>query len=235
MNFDKVRLRTIPAVVAEQIEIAIQLGRFAVGGRLPPEAKLAAEMGVSRPSIREALSALRAAGLIESRKGSGSYVLRAPSMKRENQNCAVQEHRNRYLSVVQARAALEPPIAAMAAEQSGKQDLLDLNRIIKGMYRLAQSGDVNGYLDVDKAFHLAVVRAAQNELVLEVIAPLVGYMDQSLYRVFTRHHYLTGASEHKRVVDMHAEVCTRIGEADPPKAYASMEKLWHQTREIWEA
>ena len=115
MSFEKVRLRTIPAVVAEQIELAIHLGRFPLGSKLPPEDRLADQMGVSRPSVREALSALRTAGLIESRKGSGSYVLKRPGAAAAE--LGPSRHRTRYIAVVQARAAFEPPAAAMAARR----------------------------------------------------------------------------------------------------------------------
>jgi GntR family transcriptional regulator, transcriptional repressor for pyruvate dehydrogenase complex len=79
MPFERVRPRKVSAIAAEQIVEAIQRGDFPVGGRLPSEFELAEQMGVSRPSIREALSALQAMALIESRPGSGNYVLRAPS------------------------------------------------------------------------------------------------------------------------------------------------------------
>ena len=235
MGFEKVRLHTIPAVVAEQIEIAIHLGRFPVGSRLPSEAKLAAEMGVSRPSIREALSALRAAGLIESRRGSGSYVLRAPSVESSNTGSRLREHRERYLSILEARAAVEPPIAGLAASLATDQDRHTLQKIIADMQHLVEAGEIDGYLSVDKSFHLAVAGATQNVLLVESLAPLVSYMDESLYRVFARHEYLTSFAEHRRVVEMHATVCTAICESNPQKASASMERLWTQTREIWEA
>jgi len=71
MRFSRVQSRKVSAIAAEQIVDAIHRGDFPVGSRLPSEFELAEQMGVSRPSIREALSALQAMAIIESRPGSG--------------------------------------------------------------------------------------------------------------------------------------------------------------------
>jgi len=83
MPFEKVRPRKVSAIAAEQIIEAIKNDSFPVGSKLPSEFELAEQMGVSRPSIREALSALQAVGLIESKPGSGNYVLKSPSSSDE--------------------------------------------------------------------------------------------------------------------------------------------------------
>ena len=84
MSFKKVRPRKVSAIAAEQIVDAIQRGDYPVSSKLPSEFELAELMGVSRPSIREALSALQAMSIIESRPGSGNYILRKPSSADEN-------------------------------------------------------------------------------------------------------------------------------------------------------
>src|SRR5438045_9272250 len=60
--------------IADQLRALIERGEFAVGTRLPPERDLAVQLGVSRPSVREALIALEVEGLVEVRMGSGIYV-----------------------------------------------------------------------------------------------------------------------------------------------------------------
>ena len=85
MPFEKVRPRKVSAIAAEQIVAAIKRGVFQVGSKLPSEFELAEQMGVSRPSIREALSALQAVGLIESKPGSGNYILKTPTSEEEKE------------------------------------------------------------------------------------------------------------------------------------------------------
>lgn len=75
MPFQPIEPRRIYRQIADQLRQLIQSGEFAVGSRLPPERDLAVKMGVSRPSVREALIALEVQGLIEVRVGSGIVVI----------------------------------------------------------------------------------------------------------------------------------------------------------------
>lgn len=74
MNVTPVQRTTLSAQIADHLRAAIQAGDFAEDTRLPPERVLAATFGVSRPSIREALQTLVAAGLVERRQGSGTRI-----------------------------------------------------------------------------------------------------------------------------------------------------------------
>ncbi|MDR7465382.1 MAG: GntR family transcriptional regulator, partial [Armatimonadota bacterium] len=74
MPFQRILTKKKSTHVAEQILQAIMSGQYRVGDRLPPERVLAEEMGVSRPSVREALSALQIVGVVASRVGDGTYV-----------------------------------------------------------------------------------------------------------------------------------------------------------------
>ena len=69
----------LPDQVYEQLLMQIAVGRLAAGRRLPSEPALCTALGVSRPVVRAALARLRADGIVESRRGSGSYVVRGPS------------------------------------------------------------------------------------------------------------------------------------------------------------
>jgi DNA-binding FadR family transcriptional regulator len=77
MSFDKLptyRFQKRSSIIAEQIVNKIRSGEYPQGSRLPPERAIAEQMGVGRPSVREAISALQIAGLLESRPGDGTYV-----------------------------------------------------------------------------------------------------------------------------------------------------------------
>ena len=75
MPFQRIEPRRLYRQIADQIRGLIRSGEFAAGARLPPERDLAKQLGVSRPSVREALIALEVEGLVEVRIGSGIYVL----------------------------------------------------------------------------------------------------------------------------------------------------------------
>src|ERR1043165_7777307 len=84
MPLQAVENRRLYRQIADQIAALIERGEYASGARLPPERDLAKQLGVSRPSVREALIALEVEGLVEVRIGSGIYVL-GPGVKPEGE------------------------------------------------------------------------------------------------------------------------------------------------------
>src|SRR5512145_3427466 len=101
--------------IAEQLRGLITQGEFAAGTRLPAERDLAKQLGVSRPSVREALIALEVEGWVEVRTGSGIYV--QPARQRNGGHAARNGHDTEWgpLQVMQARELVEAEVAALAA------------------------------------------------------------------------------------------------------------------------
>jgi len=235
MPFEKVQPRKVSSIAAEQIVEAIKRGDFAVGGKLPSEFELAEQMGVSRPSIREALSALQAMSIIESRPGSGNYVLRAPSLHDETHTVHLIESEAGCLEVMEARKTLEPPVAALIALKSSDGALAELRETVEIMREHAARDDFDAYFDADKSFHVALAEATGNPLVIAALAPLVRTMDQRVYREFIRHYYLRNVEDLQHVVDLHSQIVEAIERSDSGKAFAKMVEHWTRMREIWEA
>lgn len=237
MPFEKVRPRKVSAIAAEQIVEAITNGSFPMGSKLPSEFDLADQMGVSRPTIREALSALQAAGLIESKAGSGSYVrsgtFATTSIGREA--VLILENESSCLEIMEAREVLEPPIAAFVAKKGTNEHLAELEQILEEMRLQAKSGEFNPYFAADKAFHFALTEAAGNRLITAAVLPLINTMDQKLYREFTHHYYLKNVSDLEHVVDLHNEILNAIAQRNPEMAFEKMSEHWQRMREIWGA
>jgi DNA-binding FadR family transcriptional regulator len=118
--------------VAHRILAAIQEGTFPAGERLPSEQTLAEQFGVSRPSLREALSALQFAGYLASKQGFGTVVV---SKEQE-----VSDRHAPPLTVVdpvdvlQARLAIEPQVIAVAALNPDLSQLKEARAILNGMW-----------------------------------------------------------------------------------------------------
>jgi len=235
MTFEKVRPQKVSAIAAEQIVDAIQRGDYPVSGKLPSEFELAEQMGVSRPSIREALSALQAMSIIESRPGSGNYVLRRPSTSEERDAVHLIESETGCLEVMEARGVLEPPIAALVAAKATAGNLIRLKEVIGGMREYAAEDDFDSYFEADKKFHIALADAAGNALVKSALAPLLDTMEHRVYREFTRHYYLKNVDDLQHVVDLHHEILDAIEAKDEKTAFAKMVEHWDRMREIWEA
>lgn len=235
MRFSPVQARKVSAIAAEQIAAAIQRGDYPVGSRLPSEFDLALQMSVSRPSIREALSALQAMGVIESRPGSGNYVLRAPSSTDQSNAVGLIESEAGCLEVMEARGALEPAVAALAALKRDTDAVSRLRDSIARMEAFAVDNDFDAYFQADKAFHEELAICAGNPLVASALAPIIATMDQKVYRKFTRHYYLKNVSDLRHVVDLHREILQAVEGADAETARAKMVEHWSRMREIWEA
>ena len=235
MPFERVKARKVSAIAAEQIVEAIQRGDYPVSSKLPSEFELAEQMGVSRPSIREALSALQAMSIIKSRPGSGNYVLRKPSSSEESDTVHLIESEAGCLEVMEARGVLEPPVVALVAKKASG-DLLDrLKELIAKMRKHAAQDNFDDYFEADKSFHIELADAAGNPLVTAALAPLLDTMEQRVYREFTRHYYLKNVDDLQHVVDLHNEILDAIEANDEKTAFAKTVEHWDRMREIWEA
>ena len=143
-------------------------GQVATGDRLPPEQHLCARIGVSRTVVREALSRLRADGLIVSRRGSGSYVQARPSQ--DLLRLVPIADLPDLLLWQDLRMTLESGSAALAAERRTRADLTALRQILDKLMAAMSSGAPGTEADYD--FHRAIAAATHNRLFVAAIESL---------------------------------------------------------------
>ena len=137
----------------------IAMGAFPVASRLPTEKQLSERFAVSRPVVREALARLQRDGLVESRRGSGSYVRASPP---EDLSLAADMERiARYQRFQDFRLVVEGAAAALAAENRSEKEL---SRIIDAHRQfMAEIADGLFLWQSDRALHLAIAAATGNE------------------------------------------------------------------------
>ena len=182
----------------ELILARIVKGEFVEGERLPSEVRLCEEFGVSRPVVREALSRLQADGLVVSRQGSGSYVMRRPSEE--------------MISIAPAgsiadlmRIALEGETAALAALRRSSDDMKQIDTAMQALDTAIEQGEVGTGRDVD--LHMAIARATRNKLfeisLKSIFAQLEGGMQlaRSLSMRRSRVRLETVQGEHTAIVE----------------------------------
>jgi GntR family transcriptional repressor for pyruvate dehydrogenase complex len=227
MRFEKVRPTRASTVVAQQILQAVKSGAFPVGSKLPSESELAEMMGVSRPTVREALAALAAVGVIESRPGIGNFVAN-PVESILNDALVILENEDSCWEIMEARGLLEPPVAAAAALKRTQEDLEKLAEIATELESLAEFSEFERYFDMDKQFHLALIRAAKNDLLATVLVPLINTMDQHLYREFTRKYYFQDEKGIAEVAGLHRRILKAVEKGDPELAAAAMQEHWQR-------
>lgn len=144
----------------EEIMGAIVNGKLPEGEKLPAETELAASFGVSRPVVREALSRMRADGVIVSRRGSGSYVQRKPS--RQFLSLAPIGGVADLMRCMEFRIALEGETAALAAARRTEKDLAEMSAALREMDESIRRKTVGTSADV--RFHNAIAAASKNKL-----------------------------------------------------------------------
>jgi len=189
--------------IAEQLRVLIKAGEFAPGTRLPAERDLARQLGVSRPSVREALIALEVAGWVEVRGGSGVYATDRPGGSRPTPaDTATPEWGP--LELIRARRVVEGETAAIAARQARRRDLDAMRAAIDSMARDADQGVMP--LDGDRAFHTAIVQASGNSVLSETVQT---FWDSRRGPVFERlgghfesvRSWRSAIAEHELIVD----------------------------------
>ncbi|TCR66385.1 FadR/GntR family transcriptional regulator [Bosea sp. BK604] len=158
--------KSLVTTMAQELESQIEDGRLKPGDRLPSEAVLAVSAGVSRTVVREAVASLKAAGLIETRQGSGAFVLEAPKKQvflGGIERATVED----ILSVLELRLAVEVECAALAAARRTDDDIAALDRAIAAM-SAADSFSDSG-VSADLSFHHALARATGNPYFVEFL------------------------------------------------------------------
>ena len=138
-SFKVVRSKRLYEQIAEQIEALIKAENLLPGSKLPVERELAEMMGVSRPSIREALIALETAGYIEFRQGSGNYV-RDPAGRKTLSVLKLEDLGPGALEQFEARRALEPACAELAGSRATPEQVAGLKASLQRMRQLIASG-----------------------------------------------------------------------------------------------
>jgi DNA-binding FadR family transcriptional regulator len=156
--------------IAEQLRQLMVSGEFALGSRLPAERDLAVLLGVSRPSVREALIALEVEGMIEVRTGSGIYVQRTQPAA---QTLVSPDHDADTpadwgpLEVMSARILVEAEVAALAATHAQKADVKAIKAGLQQMKLEAARDQVPR--EGDQAFHEAIAKACGNSVLLDTV------------------------------------------------------------------
>jgi len=152
--------------IAEQLRSLMVGGEFMPGSRLPAERDLARQLGVSRPSVREALIALEVEGWVEVRTGSGVYVLERGG-KANGRAVKVPASEWGPLELLRARRVIEGEIAALAATEARRKQVEAIRAAIASMHDDADKG-VQPRAG-DRAFHTAVAQAAGNVVLSETV------------------------------------------------------------------
>jgi GntR family transcriptional regulator, transcriptional repressor for pyruvate dehydrogenase complex len=202
--------------IADQMRGLIRAGEFPVGSRLPAERDLATQLGVSRPSVREALIALEVERLVEVRGGSGVYVLarEAPPAARRMGNAFGP------FEIIRARQVIECETAAIAARTMTAAQVEGLRETIAVMEEDVMRGEMP--IRGDRLFHLRIAEAADNAPLLRVVSDLFDERNSPLFERLGQH--FENEPSWRAAMAEHQAVIVAIAAHSPARARSAMQR-----------
>ena len=202
--------------IADQGRALIGSGEFPAHARLPAERDLARQLGVSRPSVREALIALEVEGWVEVRTGSGVYV-----RERQGRQAAPTESVEwGPLELIRARRVVEGETAALAATLAKRKDVQAISGAIESMR--AQAERAQTPLEGDRAFHVAIVEACGNIVLSETVQ---AFWDSRREPIFSRlGGYFETAESWRAAIAEHEAIRDAIAARDADAARGAMHR-----------
>lgn len=223
MKFQPLRRSSLYLEIVDQIEDLIMGERLQPGERLPTERKLAEMFDVSRTTVRQALAALEAKGLIHSQIGSGTYTRqRSTEFAVARLAHMLDAERVRLTEAFEARSLLEPAVTRLAAERASDEDLAEIAAQLQAM-EAATGPEVTEF---DSAFHLAIGRAAKNRIVRTVLDALTEATRAS------RGWALSEPEDRKTSLQDHHRIYDAIKERDGDAAAEAMARHIQNIREL---
>lgn len=223
------QLRRIPrgnvsAQVAQAIRRLVLGNNLPDGARLPSEHALCARLGVGRSSVREALRALEAVGLVEKAQGKGAFV------RRHRPAYTPQRYAPRALQeagpiALQMRMVLEPHCAALAAARAGPHELRALEAELRKFREALAAGDQEGAVVADSRFHLVLARGARNDVLLDLLQGLDPVATENRRRALAFYN-------DRRLVGLHDAIFQAVRRHDPGAARQAMARHMRAIRTV---
>lgn len=214
--------------IAARLNAMIEDGSMPPGTKLPPESEIVRQEGVSRTVVREAISKLQAAGVVETRHGIGSFVRERSNGNRLGLTRRAVNTAADVLSVLEVRIGIEPEAAALAAARRSERNLYAMSAAMDAFMKEIRMG--RGAVKADFQFHLEIVRAARNPYFLEIFSALgPESIPRSRYQIDEREpqrqEYL------RRINNEHEDIYSAILRNDTEAARAAVRNHLGNSRE----
>lgn len=217
--FKKVQTKKVYMHIVEQVRDLIKEHKLNPGDKLPSEHILTEKFGASRPSVREALTALEILGIIESRGGKGNFI-------RENLSSPLYEQRFKELKdeespfeILEARKAVETEIAGLAAEKATEEDIAVLQDSLDKMKSAITN--IPGVMEFDREFHINIASAAHNAILFSMMSYLANGLKEKLW-INLKEKSWSILGRPKKYLEEHTEILNAIKNKDSKSACKKM-------------
>ena len=222
MPFQKIEAEKLSQSVVHQIELLILRGILRPGERLPSERELSDRLGVSRPSLREAVADLQDRGLLTSRPNAGIFVADvlgsafAPGLVE-----LFSSHQEAVFDYVSFRRDMEGLASERAARLASDTDLKVIDAIFTKMVAAHQKRDPSDEAELDASFHMAIIEASHNVVMLHMMRSMYDLLRQGVF--YNRQIMFKNRLTRDHLLDQHRAINTGIQARDPMAARAAVE------------
>lgn len=213
MPFQKVHAEKLSQSVVRQIELLILRGILRPGERLPAERELSERLGVSRPSLRDALADLQDRGLLVSRPGAGVFI--ADVLGSAFSPALIDlfsAHDEAVYDYIAFRRDLEALAAERAARLGTESDLKVIATIFAKMVAAHQKRDPTDEAQLDAEFHMAIIEASHNVVMLHMMRSMFDLLRQGVF--YNRQMMFKNRMTRENLLDQHRAIHLAIQNRD---------------------
>jgi GntR family transcriptional repressor for pyruvate dehydrogenase complex len=226
--FKPIRPKKLSEEIVEQIQARISDGQLKPGEQIPSERELASILGVSRPSVREAIMMLEAMGILEAKQGGGTYVrsLTETSLARPLTEM-VEKNPKLLKDLLEVRIGLECWSAYLAATRATDEDLEKIGAIVEKMGRTGKKG---WDPEDDTDLHYAIATATHNTMQIHVLNSIHGLYRATIEVAMTR--FYSQPKYIKMLYNQHKEIYKNIATRNPEGAMTAMKNHLEWVKDI---
>lgn len=207
--------------VFEQLKDLIFRGHLKPGERLMTERELAQNLGVSRPTVREAINKLVAMHLLEHRQGQGTFVNPPNVSVDKNPLAAVINGQDAGLmDLLEVRMGLECNSVALAAQRATEEDIREIEKSVRDMAAALREGNLGS--DADITFHMAIAYATKNIVQIHIMKSLYDLLFYGIRE--NLQHLYTEPINLEKILQQHTDILNAIRQRKSDEAYAAMKR-----------
>ncbi len=221
MPFQKVQPEKLSTSVVRQIELLILRGILRPGERLPAERELSDRLGVSRPSLREAIATLQSKGLLTSKAGAGIFVADVlGSAFSESLVQLFSDHDEAMFDYIAFRRDMEGLAAERAATYASDTDLQVINAVYEKMEAAHAKRNPNDESQLDADFHLAIIEASHNVIMLHMMRSMYQLLREGVF--YNRMIMFKQRATREELLDQHKAINAALQARDAQAARAAV-------------
>lgn len=214
--------------IVTEIKKRIMSGQYARDGHLPSQDALATSLGVSRPSLREALNQLSLLGLVDVQHGVGTFIKKPkPTDFLFNFSSLVILDSNSADELLQARSIIEPAVVAYAAENRTEEELAAIREILEAMEAEHKTGPIVNYKEKDLKFHFSIANASHNQILVSIIRAIRELLPTPIEKAFAASPELIF-----NAMKLHRKIYDAIEGRDPLAASTCMREHLHSVKRL---